>query len=248
MMQENEPRWRSPEFLLVVIMLAVLTILVIVVLWVPVIDMPKDSQTIKYTDLLEFRKSILAIILTAFGAWVGAGAAYFFGRENLRLAMRALSPKELLRRTSVRQMQLKPLDWLVKGTAKVGDVLDKVKIDPTVWFIPIVKDDGTLNTVLHEDALWRYITDNVGKGAVYEELLKKGISDVLEFLDLDENKDLKKKVGKIYVPVTLDKSASDAYELMQQQAVFLAIVIDDKSKPTHYITTADVRMVLLQAG
>jgi glycopeptide antibiotics resistance protein len=87
-------------------MLGVLTLLVTVVLLIPMHWIgPADKG-----DIFIWRKDVLAIIITAFGAWVGAGAAYFFGRENLRvaadslLAMRGLSGKELLRRTSIKQI------------------------------------------------------------------------------------------------------------------------------------------------
>jgi hypothetical protein len=43
-----------------------------------------EDTSITARDLLDYRQSISATIIMAFGAWVGAGAAYFFGRENLR--------------------------------------------------------------------------------------------------------------------------------------------------------------------
>ena len=66
-------------------MFAVLTVLVWLVLkWMTV------STGVPPADALAYRKDVLSIIITAFGAWVGAGAAYFFGRENLRVAMDGL--------------------------------------------------------------------------------------------------------------------------------------------------------------
>ena len=102
MKREGIRQWVTPEFLLVVVMLIALVLLVVGVLWIPV-DPPDCDTTTTFMDVLNYRKSILAVIVTAFGAWVGAGAAYFFGRENLReasaslLAMREPSAKDRLR-------------------------------------------------------------------------------------------------------------------------------------------------------
>ena len=72
-MDGNRTRgWWTPEFFLVVIMLLTLVVLVGLVLWIP-INPPRDDMVTKFTDLLDYRKSILAVIITAFGAWVGAG-------------------------------------------------------------------------------------------------------------------------------------------------------------------------------
>ncbi len=248
-MQEKEPRWKSPEFFLVVAMLVVLTVLVGLVLWAP---LPKKDYTATATVILDYRKSILSIIITAFGAWVGAGAAYFFGRENLReatqslLAMREPSPKERLRRTPVREMPLKPLDWRVTADDELGPVVEKLKKEPWLWFVPIVKD-GTLENIIDEEAIWRFIDREYAKEppTPYAEILKnKKVSDVLEYIR-DKKNELERLEG-IYIAVTLDKSAGDVHELMQNKGVFLAVVLDETGKPTHFFTTADVRQVLLQ--
>ncbi len=254
-MQEKEPRWKSPEFILVVVMLAVLTILVGLVLWAP---LPKKDYTATATVILDYRKSILSIIITAFGAWVGAGAAYFFGRENLReaaqslLAMREPPPRERLRRTPVREMPLKPLDWVVKTDKTLKDIVDKLKAKPGYWFITIVnKADGTLKTVIEEEAVWRFLNMEILEDEekrkqaedVYKGVMGMKVNEVLKLIEKTE---ALKKFKDCYVPVTLDKSAGDVHELMQNKGVFLAVVLDDTGKPTHFFTTSDVRQVLLQ--
>lgn len=53
-----------------------------------------------------------------------------------------------------------PMIWLVKKSAPIKEVLEKLKEHPEYWFITIVdkeKDDGKLVTVLNEKLLWRYI-------------------------------------------------------------------------------------------
>lgn len=246
--------WWKPEFVLVIIMLIVLTILVFAVLWLPIGDIPEGNTTVTYTDLLDYRKSILAIILTAFGAWVGAGAAYFFGRENLRqatdsiLAMRELSPKERLRRILVREVPLRPIDWFVKPSDELRVVMDKLRAEPERWFIPIVKDDGSIETIINEEGIWRFLDMESAAGTAYTNIMQKKVSDVLAFLKQPANKNLKKRALDIYVRVTLDTSAGDTHELMQSKGVYLAVITDEKGKPTHFFDTGDVRRVLLQQG
>lgn len=151
-MADNDPQATSDtkqpklEFLLVVIMLVVLTILIGFVF---LMDLGGHEEA-----KLAWRKDILSLIITAFGAWVGAGAAYFFGRENLRmaansmLAMRDLSPRERLRQTTIKQIPPTTIDWRVQRTTAVDDVKDKLISDPGRWFIPVVKRTGAWKRLL----------------------------------------------------------------------------------------------------
>lgn len=249
MSSEKESRWKSPEFLLVVVMLLVLLVLVVLVLWAPIPGMSTDSDA---TMALDYRKSILSVIITAFGAWVGAGAAYYFGRENLReasrslLAMREPSPEERLRRTPIREVPPRAIDWTVKTTDTLETVVKKLKDEPVRWFIPITEND-TFKTIISEEAIWRFISDNVETGTKYDDLKKEEISKVLESLDKPDNKELKERSEGISVSASLDDSAAQINELMGKKNVKLAIITDDKGKPAHFITTADVRKVLLRA-
>jgi hypothetical protein len=251
MMQEREPRtWKTPEFVLVVIMLIVFTALVIAVLFMP-LTIPEGDTDTRLMDLLDFRKNILAVLITAFGAWVGAGAAYFFGRENLReaanslLAMRELSPRERLRRTLLREMPLRPIDWTVKTSDDLKVAIDKLKAEPERWFIPFVQDDGSLETIIHEQAVWRFVDKESAAGTAYDEILQKKVSHLLDYV---KGTPSLARDAQIYVSMTLDRSASDAHDLMQQRGVYLAVITDEKGRPTQYMTTGDLRTVLLQVS
>lgn len=258
----NETRtWRTPEFLLVIIMLIVLSILVAAVLLVPPLVWVKlgtgaDGATGTLTvnlakDLLDYKKTILSIILTAFGAWVGAGAAYYFGRENLRvasqsmLAMRGISPKERLRQTPIREVPPKALDWSPGGSDLLETILEKLKKEEERWFIPISKADGALDTVLHEEAVWRFIEQESQTGATYADIQKKQLSDVVTYVNTLPPKVIKRLMG-IYVAVSPDKNAGEAYEMMNTKGVFIAIVVDEKGKPIQYFDTGDIRRLLLR--
>ncbi|KYK27530.1 MAG: hypothetical protein AYK19_06625 [Theionarchaea archaeon DG-70-1] len=203
-------------------------------------------------DLLEYRKTILTVIVTAFGAWVGAGAAYFFSRENVRetaesmLKMREPTPREILLKTPIREIPPREIRWTVKVTDTLEGVLEKLKAVPTYWFIPVVDDKGRLDTVIEEEAVWRFVDKESENKTPYEEIKKKKISDMLAYLDME--KKLKKKVIDKFVSVTMDESAGHANELMQKKDCSVAIVVNEKGKPTHFLTTGDVREVLLRVG
>ena len=273
MKEEKEKKktqsWLTPEFSLVVIMLIVFGTLIGVVLYIPVPDtksfVPDTNATSfnanasanMYSDVLDYRKNILAVIVTVFGAWIGAGAAYHFGSENMKeatssmLQMREPSAKERLRRTPIREMPLKPLDWRVKTSDLVKDVMDKLKENPKLWFIPIVGEDGKVETIINEEAIWRFVMEDKGTpkadepSAAVVDNVDKTVNDVLVYI---RSKDELKRFEDIYVRVTLDGSAGDAYEQMQSKDVPLAAVADETGKLTHYFTTGDVRRVLLQVG
>ncbi len=257
MVEKKEASVWTPEFLLVVIMLVVLSFLVLLVLLVPIDFSPYDITTTT-KEMLDYRKDILAIIITAFGAWVGAGAAYYFGRENMReaassmLAMREISPEERLRRTPIREIPPGKIDWFVKSSSELGPVLKKLKDEPGRWFIPVVKEDGSLDTIILEEGTWRFV-DNVIEDkldpakTVYENIKKMKVSEVVKYLQ--ETKGLDRFQGeKCYVEVPLDKSAGYVHDLMQSKGVYLAIVTDEERRPTHYINVSDLKKVLLKAG
>ncbi len=82
-------------------------------------------------------------------------------------------------------------------------------------------------------------------GKPYNEIMQKKVSDVLDYIRVTPELS---RVEKVYVPVMLDKSAGDIYELMQNKVVYLAVITDEKGKPTHYFDTGDVGRVLLQFG
>src|SRR5437016_4482567 len=93
----NKPvRWTA-ELILVLAMLVSLLVVVILVLHCMPLLPPSESRSTTqpvgmddWLKLIQTRKDILSILLTAFGAWIGAGAAYFFGRESLREAASSL--------------------------------------------------------------------------------------------------------------------------------------------------------------
>lgn len=237
------------EFWLVVTMLIALVVLVGAVLFwpitIPATPTPPAGRETTFKDVLDYRTQILAVIVTAFGAWVGAGAAYFFGRENLRvaadslLAMRETSPRERLRRTSIKQLPPASIDWTVKKSTPLADVRQTLTAEPEKWFIPVVTDDGLLETVLNEEAFWRFWTEETPTSPPGSST----VNDVLEFVKANEGL---QRFKDRYVKVPIDATVGTATEMMDSQRVFLAIVVVD-GKPAYFFTTSEVRKLLLSA-
>lgn len=254
--QTTDDQKRYPwEFWLVVGMLVALLILILAILLPPmpkpdvsVIPVINGTRDIKFQNLLDYnnmmlasRKDILSIIIAAFGAWVGAGAAYFFGRENLRvaadslLAMRDLSPKERLRRTSIKQIPPTPIDWTVTRATTIDDVRQSLTDRLERWFIPVVRDDGALDTVINEEALWRYLINGAP-------LVGATVGDLLTYI---EGAPTLKRFKDIHVVVTMETNVGAANDLLDSRHIFLAIVTSE-GRPTHFFTTSEVRKLLLQ--
>jgi hypothetical protein len=240
----------SLEFWLVVAMLIALCVLVAAVLFWPITPFTPQvtGKEVSFKEILEYRTNILSVIITAFGAWVGAGAAYFFGRENLRvaadsiLAMRETSPRERLRQTSVKQIPPTPIDWTVKQDTLVADVSKKLTDEPARWFVPVVDNDGKLQTVINEEGVWRFLLDPQRPTAGSQ---TETVKDLVGYID--NRSDLKERFKGIYVSVTMETTVGAANDLMDSKKVFLAIV-ESEGKPTHYFTTSEVRKLLLQGG
>jgi hypothetical protein len=226
------------EYYLVLFMLLALVVLVIIVLWVPVSG---DAAS-----TLEFRRTALTIIVTAFGAWIGAGAAYFFGKENLRVATQSLidisaPPKERLAQAPV-TLKATPLDWTAKMSDQVATIVKQVT-DPKYhhWFITVINDDGTLNTVLEDYAVWRFIDQESLNGTAHPEIMNKTVKDVIDYVHANNL-----KFDQIHVEVRPDQTLEYANDLMDKRNCYLTIIVDDKRIPRSYLTTAEVRKFLLQ--
>jgi hypothetical protein len=197
--------------------------------------------------------------LTAFGAWIGAGAAYFFGRENVREAYEGIkalqqpSPLERLRSVLVREVPPRPILWSAKRGDKISVIMDKLKKETAYWFIPILKDDGKIDTVIEEEAVWRYLEDkmveeeksnpNAKLSDITEKIKSADLGELLSYIEADENL---RKFKDQYISLELDQNMYNAYEQMDQKGIKLAIVSDADGKAKYFITTGDIRKVMAQ--
>lgn len=247
MVKSERRTFLAPEFLLIVVMLLVLLLLVLIIMLAP---LPNATDAVEIELAMEYRQNLLALIITAFGAWVGAGAAYYFGRENLETAaqsllqMRGPTPQERLRQTPISQVPPRPIDWVVSTDTTIKDVIEKLKKEPIRWFIPITEKDA-FKTVINEEVIYRFIQEKAEKDKEdWNKIKDHKVSDALTFLDSD--KSLKERCSDIYVSAKLDDSAAQINEEMEKKNLTLAIITDEKAKPIQYITTADIRRVLLR--
>lgn len=239
--KENGEEKRKPyEYRLVLYMLASLTLLLVFIVLLPVI-VPSQAK-----DLFGYYKWLLPALLGAFGAWIGAGAAYFFGRENLELSNKSTQDaletqqKMNLGKSLIKDINPTPLnkDFIFKLEDTVKTVLDKLDDNVDYWFVP-VWDGQKMKDVIHTEALWRYKNVNPdGK-----------LSDVIKYIDSDEK--IKAKAGKLhgfFIEVTLDDNVEDIQRRMNRADASVGIVCDEQSKPTHCFSRKDLRSFLLGGG
>lgn len=249
----------SAEFVLVVVLVFALLLTMLMIF---VFATGSDTAAIQTS-----RKDLLAIILGAFGAWIGAGAAYFFGRENLRAAtdsmlrMRGISPQERLMQTTLRDLKPRPLPRTFKETDSIGTVLDWFEEDVARFFGVVVNDAGRVVAAVDEEAVYRYLkaqmasTAGAAAGKSYADVRGQPLKDVVDHIKGEVSKleaankpDAAKSLqALIDAAVTLEEgqTAFVANETMERARKFVTIVVDSKKAPIGYITTADIRRILL---
>jgi hypothetical protein len=246
--QRSSDRWKSPEFWLVVALLVALMLAMLMIFQLGEADEKKD---------------FLAIVLGAFGAWIGAGAAYFFGRENMReatesmLRMRGVTPQERLTQTAIVDLRPKPIPQTFKVSDAVETALNWFEVDPERFFIVVLNNDSKLQNVVHEEALYRYLYK------LYETQtpppanpLLENLGTVIEVITRDAEKLKSDKPeasralnGLVNAAVVLQdrQTAFVANETMERERKFVTIVVNSQSMPIGYITTADIRRFVLSA-
>jgi len=251
----------STEFILVIIMLAVLTVLVTLILFVEIKqpgDTSGDDAKIYFQSILDYRKSLLGLILAAFGAWVGAGAAYFFGRENLRVSANSLlqlhqqmTGSARLNLIKVRDIPPKPLDSNFSEDATLKEIDEKFDAKPSMWFI----STNALGKwyIISKELIGQYIQDASSELATKEptkiyseintEIMKKTLKDVIP--EIEKNTKYSHFINQ-YVDTKLEDNASNVNEDMDSKCVFLGIIKDDNGNLVQYFTTSDIRKALLK--
>jgi len=252
---EKESRF-TPEFWLVVVLVIALGLLIVWVTRVPVLASGNANFTA--ADEIEYRKHSMSLILTAFGAWIAAGAAYFFGRESQKgqqvgmLKSQQATPKSRLHGVHLSIFHLWELSWRVSENTEVKKVIDTLTEKPRYWFVPVLSSKGELITVLYHKAFYNFLDHHYdGKNDVwkmpYDQILKRTVKDVIDFVNDEEAVPAYRRVKliDIYVSIKMDMTVGEASEKMNQQDKRLAVVFDDSNKPTHFIDTNDIRRFLL---
>lgn len=241
---------KSAEFVLVVVLVVALIIAMVMIF--------------AFADTDDNAKDLLAIILGAFGAWIGAGAAYFFGRENLRaatesmLSMRGISPQERLARTTLLDMKPKRFPKTFTIADNLETLLDWFDEELARFFAVITDEDGRLINVLDEEIVYRYLRFQMttAEKRVYEDVVQKDtVQQVITYaveeianLEKEKKHDAAKAIQSLINTAVLLEETQTAWianETMEQDRKFITIVVDAKKKPVGYITTGDIRRMLL---
>lgn len=258
------------EFFLVFWMLVSLTLLVIGIVGFPLLA-PKFSQLIKidgetqnisdaetFAKILDYSKWVLSALLAAFGAWIGAGAAYFFGKENLRESSRAT--EEALRiqqqtlgtrgqeKVYVKDIPLTAINssFVFKIEDPLQTVIDKLNEKLGYWFVPIIETDtGILKDVIHSQAFWKY--DFIHKEQAAD-MGAKTVKDIIEFLDQTEEYKKLHGADAFFIKIKLSDTLQDVADRMKSPSTAVAIVVDAKGKPTHCVTRTDLGTLLKPEG
>ena len=245
----NSNRYSSRlAFSLVVTMLGVLLVLVFFVICWPLFFPSTIPKDITAKDFMDYYKWALAVLLGTFGAWIGAGAAYFFGKENLKESSasteRALEiQQESFRRPSgierVKDMTLTAMNsnFIFNFEDPKEQVKEKLDLDEFkgYWFVPVVdKATGILNDIIHARVFW----DITFKDKPDVKTLK----DVVSEMDKTE---LKKFHGDLfYAKVSPNDKISDVSLLLSNTGAEVAIVVDEKGKPSYCLTKTELRTFL----
>ncbi len=225
-------------FWLVVIMLGILLILVIALL----IFTGGNSTN---SGIIEYSKWALSTLLGAFGAWIGAGAAYFFGKENL--AESSASTEEALRiqlqslRGVTKPEQISDLtltamnsDFMFNPASTKSDVITKLPQHIGYWWVPVLDQGGKgiLEDIIHAQVFWNTtFQDN--------DPISKIISDI------DTDPKLKTICGVLhgasfFQKVALDDPIADVIAKMNKSGAAIGVVVDEKGKPTYCFTKQDL--------
>ena len=237
---EDKHPFMSKHLILVLALLATLLITLIPIFVV-----------LSGTDL----KDTLALTFGTFGAWIGAGAAYFFGRENLREATNSLlkmskrTPEEILQATTLREMKPRDIPERFHLDDKVKKLADWFKKNVENYFVLIVDKDEKYQSTINEEALYRFINHESETNAdkPYDEIRNafndKNIQDIITFIKSQKKKELQTLI-EYAIPLNEDIKASAANDMLENQDKKLAIVVDAENKPTGFITTSDIRRLL----
>jgi hypothetical protein len=239
MKKESTPGSAS-SYRLVVIMLVILGVLALSLIFMPLI-VPSSSGS---KDLMDYYKWALSVLLGAFGAWIGAGAAYFFGKENLLESSRSTESAMRIQQESFRRSPvIERIKDMTLTAMNPNFIFDFGKTKKAVthqlaklkgyWFVPVVEEEtGIVQDIIHAQVFWLSTFDDA---LTIKEIVSK----------MDEDKELRKLHGDLfYVKVSSDDRISDAYNLMCQKDAEVAIVVDEKGKPSHCLSKTDLRTFL----
>ncbi len=194
----------------------------------------------EHKEFLEYSKWSLSVLLGAFGAWIGAGAAYFFGKENLTESSRSteaalrIQQQTLRGRTRAERIKDLPLtamnsDFLFDSSSMRKDVLEGLARHVDYWWVPVLDKNGkgVLEDVVHARVFWAPAFQD-------GDSIAKVLADLDTTLALVDLKPL--HGSSFFVRVALDDGIGDVAEIMKKAGATVGVVTDEKGKPTYCFT------------
>lgn len=257
-LERKAARPQSKEFFLVFWMLVSLTVLVIGIVGFPIFMKCVINGT-DVTKILEYSKWVLAALLAAFGAWIGAGAAYFFGKENLRESSRATEEALRIQQKSlgarpeekvfVKDLGLTAMNpsFMFYSSHTLNQLIEKLEKHVGYWFVAIINaDTGILEDIVSSQVFWQF---KYGKVSGFQPKTKNKpeIGEILEFLNSEKAKEELKKlhgVNTFFIKISLKDTLQAVADRMKELDTTVAIVVDEKGKPTHCVTRTDIGSLL----
>jgi hypothetical protein len=244
-------RWYDQwmEFALVLVLLFVMWLLVNLVLRSPTPSSGSGTSALTGKDVLAYRSGLMTALLGTFGAWIGAGAAYFFGSKNLKRTTDAIARAQTgqQRLSTIKLNEMDPPPQPITAKVALDDPLSKVDHileDPNQWWFCVLNKDGTLQTVMHEESYYRFHMEKLTPGSVMtkEKFEHIAVSDLVDWAKGQEGWNW--VLYSIYVPVSMAMTAAAVNEAMMAKQVSIAIVVDENKKPTHYVGGGELKAAL----
>lgn len=263
-LDKKAARPHSKEFFLVFWMLVSLTLLVIGIVSFPIflkwVVFIRKTGVDLYKDILDYSKWVLAALLAAFGAWIGAGAAYFFGKENLRESSRATEEALRIQQKSlgarpeekvfVKDLALTAMNpsFMFYSSHTLNQLIEKLEKHVGYWFVLIINaDTGILEDIVSSQVFWQFKYGEVS-GFKSEKPDTETIGEIIDLMDeVDKVKKLH-GVDVFFIKITLKDTLESVADRMKSPDTAVAIVVDAKGKPTHCLTRTDLGTLLKTEG
>jgi predicted transcriptional regulator len=196
-----------------------------------------------FLAFIDYSKWLFSGLIGTFGAWIGAGAAYFFGKENLAESSRSTEnalkiQHEALRNTPkrdcIKDLALTTMnkDFMFQQDATTEEVAASLSDHPDYWWVPVMDNEGKgiLEDLVHARVFW----NDTFKG--------KKIAEIMEALSLDDT--LGKLHGQaFFLKVALDDKIADVASKMDKSGAVIGIVVDQKGKPSYCFTKQNLLTV-----
>lgn len=147
---------------------------------------------------------------------------------------------------------MRPLEPTVTENDTIDTVKQRILTDTEKWFVTILDDQGRLSSVINEEAIERYLAENIKTQTQaakdgYTDFLKTPIKNVIKFIEAESKKS--KGLAKLinaYVPMSMEQNCINVLEQMEKEEKCLTFIVDSEGKPKGYLTTTDLRKLLFQ--